>query len=39
MFEIGAMNKKRGFKPMKLKTLLARMDRAETLSDQYPQTH
>ncbi|MFK7840421.1 MAG: D-alanine--D-alanine ligase [Bdellovibrionales bacterium] len=39
MFEIGAANKKRGFKPMPLKMLLARMDRAEALSNQYPQTH
>ena len=39
MFEIGAMNKKRGFKPMGVRELFKRMGRAEKLSDQYPQTH
>jgi len=39
MFEIGATNKKRGFKPMTLRDLLARMDRADKLSEQYPETH
>lgn len=39
MYQIGAINRKRGFKPMKLKALLARMDNAEKLADRYPQTH
>ncbi len=39
MFEIGAENKKRGFKPMKLKALLKHMNKAENLADLYPPTH
>ncbi|MEM9469933.1 MAG: D-alanine--D-alanine ligase [Pseudomonadota bacterium] len=39
MYKIGAANKKRGFKPMKLKPLLDRMKVAEGLADQYPHTH
>jgi IS1 family transposase len=39
MYKIGAANKKRGFTPMKLKPLLARMKNAEELADQYPSTH
>ena len=39
MYKIGAANKKRGFTPMKLKALLARMKNAEELADKYPHTH
>jgi hypothetical protein len=39
MYRIGAANKKRGFTPMKLKPLMARMKNAEELADKYPHTH
>lgn len=39
MFEIGAINKKRGFIPMKLGALLSRIKKADALSELYPHTH
>lgn len=39
MYKIGYVNKKRGFKPAKIKYLWERMKRAEELADQYPHTH
>ncbi len=39
MYQIGAENKKRGFKPMPVRAFLKHMDNAEKLADLYPPTH